>query len=80
MSVLMTNISTNTSQSPRVTRSRARSCRFFRAAIRPALVPASRTNTGAQKCVIQRVTKSAAVIFGLTIGSIWFPTMVKSLT
>ena len=52
----------------------------IRAGISPALVPASSTNTGAQKCVIQRVRKTAAVILGLVIGSCSVPIIVKSRT
>jgi hypothetical protein len=43
-------------------------------------VPASSTNTGAQKCVIQRVKKSAALTLGLVIGSCSVPTITKSRT
>ena len=38
--------------------------------MRPALVPDSSTNTGAQKCVIQRVSASGNDTFASPIGSI----------
>jgi hypothetical protein len=47
--VAMRDISTRMSHSPRVKRNRANSVRLFRAAIRPALVPASSTNTPVRK-------------------------------
>ena len=36
----------------------------------PALVPDRNTNTGAQKCVIQRVSASGRLTFGSPMGSI----------
>ena len=71
--VEMTSISTRMSHTPRVKRNRASSLRLFLATISPALVPASSTNTGAQKCVIQRVANIAAEIFGFAIGSTSVP-------
>jgi hypothetical protein len=50
--------SSTISQSPRVSRNRETS--GWRRAYRKALVPARNTNAGAQKCVIQRVKKTAA--------------------
>ena len=49
--------STRISHRPRVSRNRASSAGVLRDAISPALAPASSTNTGAQKCVIQRVAE-----------------------
>ena len=49
------------SHTPRVNRNCASSLRLFLAAIKPALAPASSTNTGAQKCVIHRVKKMPGV-------------------
>ena len=63
-----------------MTRKRARSARLFLAPTSPALVPASSTNTGAQKCVIHRVTNSPAVTFGFAIGSCSAATIRKSRT
>ena len=59
---------------------RAQADGVLRDAIRPALVPARNTNTGAQKCVIQRVKKSAAPTPGLDIGSASPPKLKKSRT
>ena len=78
--LLRTNTSMKINHAARLTRNCASACRLFRAVISPALVPASSTNTGAQKCVIQRVKKTAAVILGLVIGSCSVPTIVKSRT
>ncbi len=75
-----TNHSTKISHRPRVKRNRARSPGLFLATISPALVPASRTNTGAQKCVIQRVANNPSAMLGFAIGSASAPTMKKSLT
>jgi hypothetical protein len=71
--VATTKISTAISQTPRVNRNRANSRRLFLPAIRPALVPASSTNTGAQKCVIQRTVNSPAETLGSAIGSTLVP-------
>ena len=77
--VEMRNISTAMSQTPRVNRKPAISRRLFLAAIRPALVPASSTNTGAQKWVIQRVANTTADTFGFASGSMSVPNRKKSL-
>ena len=61
--------STTISHRPRVNRNVPSADGVLRDVIRPALVPARNTNTGAQKCVIQRVKKSAAPMAGLAIGS-----------
>ena len=55
VAVEMTKISTKISHRPRVSRNRHSSAGVLRATMSPALVPARNTNTGAQKCVIQRV-------------------------
>ena len=73
-------ISTKMSHTPRVKRNRASSLRLFLPAIRPALTPASSTNTGAQKCVIQRVANNPAVMLGFAMGSCSVPNRKKSLT
>ena len=77
--VAMTTISTAMSQTPRVNRKRASSARLFRVAIRPALVPARSTNTGAQKWVIQRVANTARATLGSASGSMSVPSRKKSL-
>ena len=77
--VAMRNISTTMSHAPRVNRKRASSRRLFLAAIRPALVPASSTNTGAQKWVIQRVANTTADTLGFASGSMSVPNRKKSL-
>ena len=64
MAVEMTKISMNTSHTPRVSRKRPDRAGDLRAAMSPALTPARHTNTGAQKCVIQRVKYSATDTFG----------------
>ena len=74
------NTSTKISHRPRVKRNRASSPRLFRAAIRPALTPASSTKTGAQKCVIQRVANNPAVMLGFAMGSCSVPNRKKSRT
>src|ERR1039457_4814656 len=48
---------------PRVARKAASADGLLRAAISPALVPASNTNTGAQKWVTQRVMNKSGLIF-----------------
>ncbi len=67
--VATTRHSTRISHRPRVNRNLPRADGVLRDAIRPALAPARNTNTGAQKCVIQRVKNSAAPMAGLAIGS-----------
>ena len=57
IAVDITNHSTKISHRPRVSRNCASSAGVLRATISPALVPARNTNTGAQKCVIQRVKR-----------------------
>ena len=76
----MTNTSMKISHTPRVNRNRANSLGLFRATISPALVPARSTNTGAQKCVIQRVANNTGVILGFAIGSCSAANRKKSLT
>ena len=76
--VAMMETSTRMSHAPRVTRKRANSPRVFLVAIRPALVPASSTKTGAQKCVIQRVANTTADTLGSASGSIAVPRRKKS--
>ena len=73
--VAITTHSTTISHRPRVNRNAPNADRVLRTVIKPALVPARNTNTGAQKCVIHRVTKSAAPMSGLVIGSFSPPTM-----
>ena len=65
----MTSASISISQAPRENRKRPSSDRLLRATMRPALVPARNTKVGAQKCVIHRVTKSAAPMSGFAAGS-----------
>ena len=77
--VATTEISTTMSHAPRVNRKRASSPRLFLVAIRPALVPASSTNTGAQKWVIQRVAKMTTDTSAFTNGSTSVPNRKKSL-
>ena len=67
--VEMIATSTNTSQRPRLTRNAASSLRLFLPAMRPAEVPARNTNTGAQKCVTQRVRYRLAGTSGWAMGS-----------
>ena len=67
--VATTNHSMKISHTPRLNRNAPNADGVLRDVIRPALVPARNTNTGAQKCVIQRVKKSAAPMPGLAIGS-----------
>ena len=76
----ITVTSISTSHAPRAKRKRASSagCRRFPA--RPALTPASNTNTGAQKCVTQRVRNRAGPTFGFAIGSCSAAIMKKSRT
>ena len=71
--VAITNHSIASSHSPRVSRNRPTCAGVFRAVISPALVPARNTNTGAQKCVIHRVKKSATPTLGSVIGSLAAP-------
>ena len=78
--VEITNHSTRISQTPRFSRKEPSSDGLLRAVIRPALVPASSTNTGAQKWVIQRVKKSVGLMSGFAIGSCTDPAIVKSRT
>jgi hypothetical protein len=75
-----TTISMNTSHRPRVIRNHASSRGVLRAAMSPALVPARNTNTGAQKCVIQRVKYSGTETLGSCTGSCVEPVMKKSRT
>jgi hypothetical protein len=56
-------------QTPRLSRNVPSSVGLFRPAIIRALVPARNTNTGAQKCVIQRVANNAKPTFGSCVGS-----------
>src|SRR5215216_4086212 len=62
--------STMTNHMPRVSRYRA-VCLGFRFFIpyKKEDVPARKTNTGAQKCVIQRVKKSRGVVVERFVGS-----------
>ncbi len=80
MAVDTTNHSMSTSHRPRVSRNLPSCAGLLRATISPALVPARNTNTGAQKCVIQRVKYSAVPTSGLLIGSCCAPSMKKSRT
>jgi hypothetical protein len=73
--VAIRTISTNISQSPRFSRNAPSAAGDLRASISPALVPARNTNTGAQKCVTQRVKNSAAPTSGFVIGSCSTPSM-----
>jgi len=73
MAVEMIAISTKISQRPRVSRNRHKSPALLRATMSPALVPDSSTNTGAQKCVIQRVSASTTETFSDPIGSMVAP-------
>ena len=62
-------ISAKTSQSPRVKRNHAVSLMFsFFEPRRKADVPARKRNTGAQKCVIQRVKNSSGVVEARSVG------------
>ena len=63
--VAITNHSMASSHSPRFSRNAPSAAGVLRVAIRPALVPARNTNTGAQKWVIQRVKKSASADVGV---------------
>ncbi len=69
VSVETMKTSANTSHTPRVKSRVPNSLRLFFAPIRPALTPASATNTGAQKWVIHRVANKPAEMCGLPIGS-----------
>ena len=60
--------SRKTSQRPRVSRNRDSSPGDFRRSDRYAPVPVRRKNTGAQKCVIQRVKNSAADAVARFVG------------
>ncbi len=66
----ITTISTTISHRPRVQRKRESWAlvRPGRASQRRALVPASSTNTGAQRCVIHRVKKSSGVVVVRSVG------------
>ena len=66
---LITVTSSRTSQRPRVSSSRVSSPRVRRVPAIQALAPASRTNTGAQKWVIQRVPNSARFVRAMSVGS-----------
>jgi hypothetical protein len=62
--------SSTISHRPRVARNRATSLRLRPlASDRNALVPARKTKTGAQKCVIHRVKNSATDVCERSVGS-----------
>src|SRR3954453_23104747 len=62
--------SSTTSHNPRVKRKRDKSRLLLpRASCKYAPVPASKTKTGAQKCVIQRVRNNQTVVFERSSGS-----------
>ena len=65
----MTVTSSTISQTPRVRRNRESSPRErSRCHQRKAPAPAAKKNTGAQKCVIQRVKNRAAVVRVRSVG------------
>ena len=78
VAVEITKISMRMSHTPRVSRNHASSRGDLRATMSPALVPDRNTNTGAQKCVIQRVSASTSGTFGSPIGSMAAPAWKKS--
>jgi hypothetical protein len=65
-----TTISRKISQRPRVNKKRESSDFVFFPSARPAPVPVSRKNTGAQMLVIQRVKNNAAVACARLVGLI----------
>ena len=72
MSTRMIVSSSTISQMPRLTRKLVISPGVTpRARRRYAPVPARKKNTGAQKCVIHRVKKSATDVFVRSVGSNW---------
>ena len=80
MPVEMMTTSMNNSHKPRVSRNFPSSAGVLRATMRPALVPARNTNTGAQKWVIQRVKYRPNDTSGVFTGSWTAPAMKKSRT
>jgi hypothetical protein len=71
--VEITNHSMKINHRPRLSRNAPSSRGVLRPLISPALVPASSTNTGAQKCVTQRVKNSSVETLGSAIGFCTLP-------